>query len=103
VVGVMNLRGSVVPVVEARPLLGLAAGAPSDRALVLADGGRRAAMLVEGVRGLTSLAAPPSPPADAGGLVVGDLDVDTGGRATLLDGRAVLAALRRAWDLPSGG
>jgi chemotaxis signal transduction protein len=103
-IGVMNLRGSVMPVVDARPLLGLAATATSRRALVLADGARRAAVLIEGVLGLTTFAGLQAAPDDAtGGLTIGELNVDTGGRATLLDGRAVLAALRRAWDSTSGG
>jgi hypothetical protein len=34
---------------------------------------------------------------------MGELSADTGGQATLLDGRAVLAALRRAWEPASGG
>src|SRR5262245_3274274 len=57
VIGVMNLRGSVLPVVEARPLLGLPirAGGPRGRALVLADGDRRAAILIERVLGLGTL------------------------------------------------
>src|SRR5437762_820849 len=64
-VGVMNLRGSVLPVIEARPLLGLpvraAVGRP--RALVLAEAGHRAAVLIERVLGLTAFDAV-LPPAD---------------------------------------
>jgi purine-binding chemotaxis protein CheW len=104
VLGVMNLRGNVLPVVEARPLLGLPVRATTDRALVLADGARRAAVLIEAVLGLTTLDSVRSP-ADlqSGALTLGELDADSGGRATLLDGRAVLAALRRAWHPASGG
>jgi len=104
VVGVMNLRGNVLPVVEARPLLGLSVRATTDRALVLADGERRAAVLIEAVLGLTTLDSV-RPPADdtPGSLTVGELSVDSGGQATLLDARAVLAALRRAWEPASGG
>jgi purine-binding chemotaxis protein CheW len=97
-VGVMNLRGNVLPVVEARPLLGLPVRAAADRALILADGERRAAVLIEGVLGLTALDGVQGPGEAPGALAVGELNADTGGRATLLDGRAVLAALRRAWD-----
>jgi purine-binding chemotaxis protein CheW len=104
VIGVMNLRGNVLPVVEARPLLGLPVRATSDRALVLADGEQRAALLIEAVLGLTTLDGVRSPAAEPpGSLTVGELNADTGGRATLLDGRAVLSALRRAWDSTSGG
>jgi purine-binding chemotaxis protein CheW len=103
VVGLMNLRGNVLPVVEARPLLGLPVRAVTDRALVLADGERRAAVRVEAVLGLTTLDAPPPPPGSPGRLTAGEVNADTGGRATLLDARAVLAALRRTWEPVSGG
>jgi purine-binding chemotaxis protein CheW len=102
VVGVMNLRGNVLPVVEARPLLGLPVRTATDRALVLADGEHRAAVLVEAVLGLTTLDVAPLPAAD-GDLTAGEVIADSGGRATLLDARAVLAALRRTWEPGSGG
>jgi hypothetical protein len=72
---------------------------------VLADGERRAAMLIEGVLGLSVLdnVQPLAAGAAGGGLAVGELAVETGGQATLLDARAVLAALRRPWDAASGG
>ena len=103
VIGVMNLRGNVLPVVEVRPLLGLPVRTSSDRALVLADGTRYAAVVIEGVLGLITLDVVRPVEDSAGHLAVGELNADTGGRATLLDGRAVLAALRRAWDPASGG
>jgi purine-binding chemotaxis protein CheW len=104
VIGVMNLRGNVLPVVEARPLLGLPVRATTDRALVLADGERRAAVLIEAVLGLTTLdSVRPPAPETPGSFTVGEVSADTGGQATLLDGRAVLAALRRAWEPASGG
>jgi chemotaxis signal transduction protein len=104
VLGVMNLRGNVLPVVEIRPLLGLPVRATSDRALVLADGDRRAAVLIETVIGLTTLDGVRPTVDDAlSHLAVGEIDVDTGGRATLLDGPAVLTALRQVWHPASGG
>jgi purine-binding chemotaxis protein CheW len=104
VIGLMNLRGNVLPVVEARPLLGLPVRVTTDRALVLADGERRAAVLVEAVLGLTTLDSLRPPASETpGSFTVGELSADTGGHATLLDGRAVLAALRRAWEPDSGG
>jgi len=106
VIGVMNLRGSVLPVVEARPLLGVPVrgGGERGRALVLADGDRRAAILIERVLGLTVLDdVRPLAAADETGLAVGELTGEAGDRATLLDARAVLAALRRPWDSASGG
>jgi purine-binding chemotaxis protein CheW len=101
-VGVMNLRGSVLPVIEARPLLGLpvraAVGRP--RALVLADAGQRAAILIERVLGLTAFEAviPPAAGAAPGALAVGELIDDAGERATVLDAGALLRAVRRDWD-----
>jgi purine-binding chemotaxis protein CheW len=103
VIGVMNLRGNVLPVVEARPLLGLPIGPRGDRALVLADGERRAAMVIDGVLGLTTLDGVQPTSAAAGHLAVGELNADTGGRATLLDARAMLAEIRRGWDSGPGG
>ncbi|HEU4369692.1 MAG TPA: chemotaxis protein CheW [Methylomirabilota bacterium] len=107
VLGIMNLRGVVLAVVDARPLLGLPArpAAGRGRALVLADGGRRAAMQIERVLGLTVFEhVPPSTErASHGELAVGELAGEPGGPATLLDARAVLAALRRPWDSVLGG
>ncbi len=105
-VGVMNLRGSVLPVVEARPLLGLPVHATPDRprALVLADGDHRAAVVIERVLGLTAFddVQPASDP-EPGALAVGELVDEAGARATVLDARALLTAVRRAWDPAPGG
>jgi purine-binding chemotaxis protein CheW len=106
VVGVMNLRGGVLPVVEARTLLGLPVRATPERgqALVLADGDRRAAVRIDRVLGLAPLDGVRQPAeADTTGLAVGEISVEPGGRATLLDARAVLAALRRPWQSAPGG
>ncbi len=103
VLGVMNLRGSVLPVIEARPLLGLPAHRRSDRALVLADGERCAAVLIEGVVGLAPLDEVDPVPATAADLVVGEVVAETGRRATLIDAPALLAAIRRPWEPGPGG
>jgi purine-binding chemotaxis protein CheW len=101
-VGVMNLRGSVLPVVEARPLLGLpvraAIGRP--RALVLANADLRAAILIERVLGLTVFDTVTSPDDGVarGAFAVGELVDEAGERATVLDAASLLAAVRRAWD-----
>jgi len=101
-VGVMNLRGSVLPVIEARPMLGLPVRAATGRprALVLADAGHRAAILIERVLGLTAFDAvmPLAAGAAPDALAVGELVDDAGERATVLDGGALLRAVRRAWD-----
>ena len=98
-VGVMNLRGTALPVIEVRPLLGLPARG-ALRALVVADGDRRAAMLIEAVLGLAGfddvapLAGNEGVPA---ALVRGRVTTESGQTVTLLDGPALLAAARRAW------
>ena len=98
-IGVMNLRGTVLPVVEARPLLGLPVRTRSDRALVVADGEWRAAIVIEGVLGLTAL----DDVQPAAGDVAPAAVADEPSRATLLDARAILAAIRRAWNPAPGG
>jgi purine-binding chemotaxis protein CheW len=99
-VGVMNLRGTALPVIEVRPLLGLPVRG-ALRALVVADGDRRAAVLIEAVLGLagfddiTPLAGTEGvPPA----LVHGRVTTESGETVTLLDAPALLAAARRAWN-----
>ncbi len=101
-VGVMNLRGSVLPVIEARPLLGLPVRAATGRprALVLAESGHRAAILIERVLGLTAFdtVRPPADGTTAGALAVGELVDEAGERATVLDAAALLRAVRRVWE-----
>jgi hypothetical protein len=61
-------------------------------------------VLIETVIGLTTLSAVRPTPSDSlVHLTIGEIDIDTGGRATLLDGPAVLTALRQVWDPVSGG
>jgi hypothetical protein len=61
-------------------------------------------VLIETVIGLTTLdSVRPTADDSLSHLAVGEIDVDTGGRATLLDGPAVLTALRQVWDPVSGG
>src|SRR5262245_17552225 len=101
----MNLRGTVLPVIEARPLLGLAvrpAVGPA-RALVLADDtNQRAAILIERVLGLAVFenVNPPAAGVAPGDLIVGDLVDEAGDRATVLGAAALLRAVRRAWIPP---
>jgi purine-binding chemotaxis protein CheW len=105
-VGVMNLRGHVLPVVEARPLLDLSVRATHDRprALVLADGDHRAAIVIERVLGLAAFdVVQPLADADPRGLVVGEVIDEAGARASVLAARALLTAARRGWDSSSGG
>ena len=103
VLGVMNLRGNVLPVVVGRPLLGVPVHHRRDRALVVADGDQRAAVVIEGVLGLTALEDVQPQPAGEGDLAVGEFIAGLAGRATLLDARALLGAIRREWTPVSGG
>ena len=90
--GVANLRGNIVPIVDVRPLLDMAPapGGHGVRALVVECEGVQAALLIDEVRGLEPIerAAPTGP----GELIAGKLDLE-GGAVTLLDVRALLGAM----------
>ena len=58
VIGIRNLRGQVLPVIDLAALLGLEATAPRGRIVVAAEGPRRAGLAVESIIGVASLAAP---------------------------------------------
>ena len=126
-VGVTNVRGTVVPVVDLRPLLGLrpASVGAGASAVVLVDSDLRAALAVDRVLGLerfesalpppdsgrfVSLASGVLPSPDGSGVLPspdgsGVLPSPDGsgvlpspdGTVTLLDGPAILATVRRAW------
>jgi purine-binding chemotaxis protein CheW len=56
VVGAANLRGNVVPIVDARPLLGLPGSAGRrHRTLMLSAAGLEAALIIDGVESLEGL------------------------------------------------
>ena len=104
VLGVFNLRGTVLALVEARPLLGHAAtiAAPGMAAVVLAAGSWRAAVAIDGVRGLgwfDDLTLGPG----QGPFAAGTFTHTDGESITLLDAEGLLAALRDAWMSPSSG
>jgi purine-binding chemotaxis protein CheW len=103
VLGLTNVRGTIVPVVDARPVLGVAAHTRSDRALVVAAGEWCAAVVIERVVGLASLDAADVSPAPADGLTSGEVLAETGDHARLLDVPALLTAIRCAWVSASGG
>ncbi len=69
---------------------------------MVADGDRRAAVVIEGVLGLTALEGVQPPAAGEGDLAVGEFIAGEAGRATLLDARALLGAIRREWTPVSG-
>jgi purine-binding chemotaxis protein CheW len=103
VLGVFNLRGTVVPLVEARPLLGEPAHAVSAgaAAVILAARTWRAAVAIDRVLGLEWMddAALVAPHGDSvgGEFAAGTFAPDDGDTITLLDADRLLAALRGAW------
>lgn len=96
--GVVNLRGSVMPLVDIRPFLGLevARATRETRALVVQHDGDQAAILIDEVDGLEPLEglSPPGRGAEGGesGFSAGRLERE-GGVVTLLDVPRILAAL----------
>ena len=103
--GVANLRGSVLGVVDPRPLLGLPprAAAPGAPMLVIAAGDLQAAIPIDRVVGLHGFDAPralehphrPGAAFAAGMIRHGDDEV------TLLDVGRLLRALRATWLPPA--
>ncbi len=96
--GVANLRGNIMPVVDVRPLLGMvpAVAGHEVRALVIERDAVKIGLLIDEVLGLEALDGP-SPADDrdiagAGGVIAGRLQWD-GGDVALLDVRALLAAM----------
>jgi purine-binding chemotaxis protein CheW len=98
--GVTNVRGGVVPVVDLRPLLGLraASGAAGGSAVVLEDGDVHAALVIDRVLGLERFdtAEPPPEASRLAAFACGAL-ASADGTVTLLDGPTILATVRRAW------
>jgi purine-binding chemotaxis protein CheW len=101
-IGVANLRGSVLGVAEARPLLGVPARpvATGSPALVIAAGELVAAIPVDRVVGLDWFDVPQ--PLDAndrrpGAAFAAGLVPHAGDYATLLDAGRLLDALRAPW------
>ena len=96
--GVVNLRGSVMPLVDIRPFLGLEAlsAMRETRALVVECDGEQAAILIDEVEGLEPLEGLVPAGDDAGtrdsDFIAGRLERE-GGVVTLLDVRRILAAL----------
>ena len=101
--GVMNLRGAVLPVVEARPLLGASAPTvtPGTPAVVIADGSYRAALAVERVLGLEGYDDVRPAPEGASPFVQGALAREDAS-VSLLDAPRLLASLRAAWARKDG-
>jgi len=101
-VGVANLRGSILGVAEARPLLGLPARPvmPGSPALVLAVGDVQAALPIDRVVGLEWFETPLPVDADdtrPGASFAAGLIPHADAHATLLDAGRLLDALRAPW------
>lgn len=103
--GVANLRGNILPVVDVRPLLGMSpAEADGEvRALVVERDGIQVGLLIDEVLGLEPLDGEmPTDDGDDGGagdVIAGRLDRE-GGRVALLDLRALLTAMGGDSDAP---
>lgn len=100
--GVTNLRGSILPVVEVRPLLGLPARPPGPgaMAIVLVDGDWRAAVAIDRIHGLAWFDEP-EPLDGAGGPITAfatGVLAHEGERRPLLDAARLLRAVRRRWS-----
>jgi len=91
--GVANLRGNVVPLVDVRPLLGVppATAGREVRALVVEREGVQLALLIDEVLGLEPLGGL-TRRADEGDLIAGHLERD-GQSVTLVDMSALVTAL----------
>jgi len=102
--GVANVRGNIMPIVDVRPLLAMtpAPAGRSVRALVVEREGVLAALLIDEVLGLEPIERAAPTGDDSGGLVVGELHLE-GGAVTLLDVRALLGAMGGDAGMPEAG
>ena len=98
--GVTNVRGAVVPVVDLRPLLDLrtAPVVAGASAVILEDGDLCAALVVERVLGIERFerVERPADTSPFAAFASGALH-SAGGTITMLDGPTILTTLRRAW------
>lgn len=98
--GVINLRGSVLPVVDLAIRLGIEAGDPTERSVIIvADvGGRAIGLRVDAVSDILSIPAsdlqtPPELLADQSAAFIRALTIVEGRMIRILDVRRVLPAL----------
>jgi chemotaxis signal transduction protein len=103
-IGVANLRGRLVPLVDLRPLLGLepARATRGAKALVVERDQLTAAFLIDDVVGLEPLERVAAPDPDDGEFIAGRLE-RAAGAAVLLDVSRILTALGGASTAPVGG
>ena len=94
--GVANLRGDIMPLVDIGPLLGRAPApaGPEARALVVEREGIRVGLLIDEVLGIESLDGSPSADDhdEPGGVIARRLELQ-GGDVALLDVRALLTTV----------
>jgi chemotaxis signal transduction protein len=101
--GVANLRGNIMPIVDVRPLLGMtpATVGREVRALVVERDAVPAAFLIDEVLGLEPVEGV-VPPEDSRDMIAGHLARE-GGAVTLLDVRVVLGAMAAEAEMPHEG
>ena len=92
--GVANLRGAIVPLIDVRPLLGLAPAMPGReiRVLLAEADGLQMGFLIDRVQGLEPLDTPAMPEGTGGGIVSLRLP-QPDGAVDLIDVHAVVAAI----------
>jgi purine-binding chemotaxis protein CheW len=90
VLGVRNLRGQVVPVVELAAVLGLEAGREPARIVIVEQGGRRAGLAVDGVAGVQQL---PDGSEEADSPHLARATLDDGALVGVVDVASVLQAV----------
>ncbi len=94
VLGVRNLRGQILPVIDLAGLLEIRRAAPPGHLLVTEANGNRAGLVIDEVQGVTEL---PAPTAEAqSGLLAGSLLGADGDLIGVIDVERVFGALDRA-------
>ena len=103
-IGVANLRGRIVPLVDLRPLLGLepARATRDAKALVVERDQLTVAFLIDDVVGLEPLERLTAPEPEEGEFTAGRLE-RSAGEAVLLDVSRILTALGGASPAPASG
>jgi purine-binding chemotaxis protein CheW len=93
VLGVRNLRGQILPVIDLAALLGTGHAGRPQRLLVAEAGGRRACLAVDGVSGVAEL---PEPAADTEARLLAGTVLDNGELIGVIELSRVFDAVQEA-------